>query len=271
LPQLNELIQILVRYGYLLVFGIVLGEQLGLPLPAELFLLAAGAMAGGGNLNFAPLFFLAILACGLADVSWYEIGRHKGGSVLSFLCRISLNPDSCVRGTRNIFSRHGAPSLLVVKFIPGVNTFAAPLSGISRLRLSRFLLFDGLGACIWVGTFLGVGYLFSRQLEQMVGLATRLGTFLGVIVYGGLAGYVAWKYTQRQRFLNELRMARITPEELKAMLDAGKNPMIMDVRSSLEFEAEPQTIVGALYLPLEELEKIPLAIPPGRELILYCN
>lgn len=268
---MNDLIQILIRHGYLLVFGGVLGEQLGLPLPAELLLLAAGALAGGGNLNFFFLFFLGIMACSLSDVSWYEIGRHKGSSVLSFLCRISLNPDSCVRRTENIFFRYGAPSLLVAKFIPGVNTIAAPLSGISRMSIFRFLFFDGLGACLWVGTFLSVGYLFSDQLEKMAGLSMRLGTFLGMILFGGLAGYVVWKYVQRQRFLSELRIARITPEELKTMIDSGEDLMIVDVRSSLEFEAEPQTIVGARYLPLEELEKMALAIPPDRELILYCN
>ncbi len=268
---MNDLIQILIRHGYFLVFWGVLGEQLGLPLPAELLLLAAGAMAGAGNLNFIFLFFLGIIACAVSDVSWYQIGRHKGSSVLSFLCRISLNPDSCVRRTENIFFRYGAQSLLVAKFIPGVNTIAAPLSGISRMSLSRFLLFDGLGACLWVGTFLGLGYLFSSQLEQMAGLSMRMGTLLAVILFGGLAGYLVWKYVQRQQFLGELRIARITPEELKKLLDSGEDLMIVDVRSSLEFEAEPQTIVGALYLPLEELAKMPLAIPPERELILYCN
>ncbi len=268
---MNDLIQILIRHGYLLVFWGVLGEQFGLPIPAELLLLASGAMAGGGNLNFAFLFFLGIIACSISDVSWYQIGRHKGSSVLSFLCRISLNPDSCVRRTENIFFRYGAQSLLVAKFIPGVNTIAAPLSGISRMSIFRFLLFDVLGACIWVGTFLSVGYLFSNQLEEMAGLSMRLGTFLGVILFGGLAGYVFWKYVQRQRFLSEFRIARITPEELKKMLDSGEDLVIVDVRSSLAFEAEPQTIVGALYLPLEELEKMPLAIPPDREVILYCD
>ena len=268
---MNDLIQILIRHGYLLVFLGVLGEQFGLPLPAELLLLAAGALVGAGDLNFALVFFLAILACCLSDVSWYQIGRHKGSSVLSFLCRISLNPDSCVRRTENIFFRYGARSLLVAKFVPGVNTIAAPLSGISRMSFPHFLLFDGLGACLWVGTFLVVGYLFSNELEKMAGLSMRLGTVLGVILFGGLAAYVVWKYVQRQRFLGELRIARITPEELKKMLDSGEDLVIVDVRSSLEFEAEPQTIIGARYLPLEELEKMPLAIPPDRELILYCN
>ncbi len=127
---MNDLIQILIRHGYLLVFSGVLGEQLGLPLPAELLLFAAGAMVGAGDLNIAFVSFLAVLACCLGDISWYQIGRHKGSSVLSFLCRISLNPDSCIRRTRNIFFRYGAPSLLVAKFIPGVNTISAPVGNL---------------------------------------------------------------------------------------------------------------------------------------------
>lgn len=228
-------------------------------------------MVGAGDLNFAFVFFLAILACCLGDVSWYLLGRIKGSSVLSFLCRISLTPDSCVRRSKNIFFLYGAPSLLVAKFIPGVNTIAPPLSGISQMSLFRFLLFDGLGACLWVGTFLGIGYLFSNQLKKMAELFTRLGTLLGVILFGGVTGYVVWKYVQRRRFLSEMRIARITPEELKKMLDAGEAPMIVDVRAHFEFKDEPQTIIGARYLPLEELEKMPLAISPDRELILYCN
>jgi membrane protein DedA with SNARE-associated domain len=268
---MNEVIQFLIRHGYTVLFLWVLGEQIGLPVPAAPFLLAAGALAGEGQLNFTIAFGLAVITSLLSDIIWFQIGRHRGGSILSFLCRISLNPDSCIRRTLEIFSRHGTRSLLVAKFIPGIGMVAPPLAGIFHMSLLRFLLFDGLGACFWAGSFAGLGYLFSDQLEQVAAYALRLGTLLLVVLVGSLAAYIAWKYAQRRRFLRHLRIARITPEELKSKLDAGEEPLILDVRHTLEFKAEPQTIPGALFLPLEQLEKGHPSIPRHREIILYCN
>jgi hypothetical protein len=145
------------------------------------------------------------------------------------------------------------------------------MAGIFHMHLARFILFDGLGTCFWVGLFAGLGYLFSDQLEDIAYHALRLGALFLVILGGSLAAYILWKYIQRRRFLRHLRIARITPEELKSKLDAGEELMILDVRHSLEFKAEPQTIPGALFWPLENLQKGEPPIAPGQEVILYCN
>jgi membrane protein DedA with SNARE-associated domain len=268
---MNQLFPFLTRYGYFVVFVWVLAAQIGLPLPVEPFLLVAGGMTGERLLNFPLTFLLAVVASLLADSIWFEMGRRKGTSVLSLLCRISLNPDSCVRHTLRIFSRYGAKILLVDKFIPGINVIAAPLAGIHSLPWLRFLLLDGLGVCLWAGSFVGLGYLFSDQIAEIAVLAMDLGTSLTKILVGALALYIGWKYLQRRRFLNQLRIARISPEELKKKLDAGEAIMIIDVRHSLEFEAEPQTIPGALYLPFEKIQNEPFSIPPGQEVVLYCT
>jgi membrane protein DedA with SNARE-associated domain len=268
---MNEIIQFLIRHGYTLLFFWVFAEQVGVPIPAAPILLAAGALAGQGQLHLATAVGLSVIAAFLSDLFWYLLGRRKGGSVLSLLCRISLNPDSCIRRTVNIFSRYGSRSLLVAKFIPGINTVAPSMAGIFRMHLARFILFDGLGACFWVGLFAGLGYLFSDQLEAIAYHAFRLGALFLVILIASLAAYVVWKYIQRRRFLRHLRIARITPEELKSKLDAGEDLMILDVRHSLEFKADPQTIPGALFWPLEQIEKGQSPIPSGREVILYCN
>ncbi len=267
----SEVIQFLLRHGYALLFGWVFAEQLGLPLPAAPILFAAGALAGEGLLNFSLACGLTVMASLLSNVLWYFLGRRGGSSVLSMLCRISLNPDSCIRRTSEIFSRYGARSLLMAKFIPGFSTVAPPLAGIFHMNLLRFLLFDGLGACLWVGTFSGLGYLFSDQLEDIVTLVLRLGISLILIVIGGLTAYIIWKYAQRRRFLGQLHLSRMSPEELKNKLDAGEDLMILDVRHRLEFQAEPLTIPGALYLPVEQLDKDYRRIPQDREVILYCN
>jgi membrane protein DedA with SNARE-associated domain len=268
---MTESVQFLIRHGYTVIFAFVLAEQLGFPLPAIPVLLAAGAVAGAGHLNFGFVLAAAIAASLLADSFWYELGRRRGIKVLQLLCRISLEPDSCVRRTEDVFIRHGARSLLVAKFIPGINTAAPPLAGIFRMKYSRFLAFDSAGAFLWAGGFLGLGWLFSDQLERVADWAAQLGGWLLVILVGGAAGYIVWKYYQRQKFLRELRIARITAQELKQKIDAGEAVVVVDLRHRIDFEAEPEAIPGALHVPPEELEQRHGEIPRDRELILYCT
>ena len=268
---LSGIIQFLIQHGYAVLFAGIFVEQMGLPLPAVPLLFAAGALAGEGQLNPALAFGLVVIAALISNVLWYQIGRRGGSSVLAFLCRISLNPDSCIRRASDIFARHGVRSLLVAKFIPGLAQVAPPLAGIFRMPLWRFLLFDGLGTCFWAGLFAGLGYLFSDQIEQIAIHTLKLGTSLMIVVVGGLTAYILWKYAQRRRFLRQARFARIAPEELKQKLDAGEEIMILDVRHPLQFKAEPHTIPGAIHLPLEELSQVSRIFPGDREIVLYCH
>jgi len=268
---MNEVVQFLIEQGYIVLFLWVLFEQLGVPIPIVPILLAAGALAGIGKLNFALVFGFSFLAALLSDQFWYQVGLRRGGKVLSFLCRISLDPDSCVRRTKGIFARYGARSLLVAKFVPGMATMAPPLAGIFHMRLLRFLFFDGLGAFIWVGLFTLLGYQFGQEFEDLVVNTGGIGPWIGLIVPGGLAAYISWKYIQRKRFLHRLVIARITPEEVKQRLDAGEDLLILDLRSSFEFDAEPHTIPGAFHISFEELEVNHHKIPRDREIVLFCT
>jgi membrane protein DedA with SNARE-associated domain len=268
---MTESLQFLLRHGYAVVFAFVLADQIGLPLPALPFLLAAGALAGAGQLDLGLVILTAIAATLLADIVWYEVGRRRGIRVLQLLCRISLEPDSCVRRTEDVFVRYGARSLILAKFLPAINAAAPPLAGIFRMRFARFVVFDALGALIWAGTFIALGWLFSDQLESVARQASELGGWLLALLAGGLAGFIAWKFHVRQRFLRELRIARITAEELKRKLDSGEDVVVIDLRHAIDFEAEPETIPGALHVPPEELEQRHEQIPRGRELILYCT
>ena len=268
---MTETLQFLLRHGYTVLFVWVFVEQLGLPLPATPLLLAAGALAGAEHLNLALATIRPSVAALLADTLGYELGRRRGSQILQLLCRISLEPDSCVRRTQDVFARHGARSLLVAKFIPGLSTVAPPLAGIFRMRISRFLLFDGLGAFIWVGAFTGLGFLFRDQLERLAVSAMGLGAWLVGILVVALAGYIGWKYVQRRRFLRELRIGRITPDELKQRLDLGEDVLIIDLRHSLDFEAEPVTIPGALQFSPDQLEQRHNQIPRDRDVVLYCT
>ncbi len=268
---MENAIQFLVRHGYAVLFLWVGAEQLGLPLPAVPLLLAAGALAGAGKLDAGIILAAAVLASLFSDTIWFEIGRRKGVRVLNFLCRVSLEPDSCVRRTEEVFLKHGAKSLLLAKFLPGLNTAAPPLAGIFRMPLSRFLIFDGLGALLWAGTFVLLGYVFSGQLERVAEYALPLGTWLVVILLGALGAYVGWKYFQRQRFLRQLRIARITPDELKTMLDAGQKVVVVDMRGEVEFQGAPEMIPGAVHMAAAELDEAAAVIPRDRDIILYCS
>jgi membrane protein DedA with SNARE-associated domain len=222
-------------------------------------------------MDLALAVSLALGAVILADMFWYYLGRYRGGRILSLLCRISLEPDSCVRRTENVFIRHGPQSLLVAKFVPGLNTAAPSLAGIFRMPMPSFMLFDFLGGFLWVATFAGFGFIFSDQLEHVAAYLLRWGGWLVAVLSGSLAAYILWKYIQRQRFLHGLRVARISPQELMEKLAAGDKMLIVDLRHQLDLEAFPQTIPGAVRIAMEELEERHAEIPRDRDVILYCS
>jgi membrane protein DedA with SNARE-associated domain len=267
----SETFQFLVRHGYSVLFLWVLGEQLGLPLPATPLLLAAGALAGTGQMNLALAIGLPVLASLLGDFSWYQFGKVRGGKVLNLLCRISLEPDSCVRKTEDAFVRHGARSLLLAKFVPGLNTMAPPLAGVIGMRLGRFLIFDALGALLYIGSFVFLGFIFSDQIEQLAVRIASLGFWALLIVIGALAAYIFWKYIQRRRFIRSLRIARISVDELKHKIDSGEDVVIVDLRGSLDFEAAPKTIPGAIRLSPDKMDEGHQQIPRDREIVLFCT
>lgn len=267
---MTDTLQFVIRHGYMLVFAWVLVEQAGLPIPSAPMLLAAGALAGTHRMNLGMAIALAVLGSVISDSMWYELGRLKGVRVLQFLCRISLEPDSCVRRTQVSFTRNGPRVLLGAKFIPGLNAMAAPLSGIIRMGWAKFLLFDTIGALAWAGTFTITGYAFSSELERVAARAAYLGEGLLFLLLAAFAGYILWKYYNRQRFLHKLRIARITPEELKEKMDAGEDILVVDLRHALDFDANPETIPGALHIDAAELEEAAEVIPRDREIVLFC-
>jgi membrane protein DedA with SNARE-associated domain/rhodanese-related sulfurtransferase len=267
---MNETLQFVVRHGYLMVFAWVFVEQAGLPVPSAPMLLAAGALSGMHQMNLGVAIAFAVMGAVASDSMWYELGRRKGVRVLQLLCRISLEPDSCVRRTQVSFSRNGPRVLLGAKFIPGLNAMAAPLSGIIRMGWRKFLLFDAIGALAWVSVFTITGYAFSGELEHVAARAAYLGEWLLVLLLAGFAGYIFWKFYNRQKFLRKLKIARITPEELKEKLDAGEDIIVVDLRHSLDFDANPETIPGALHVDAAELEEASDVIPRDREIVLFC-
>jgi membrane protein DedA with SNARE-associated domain/rhodanese-related sulfurtransferase len=268
---MTELIEFLVHHGYSLLFVWVLAEAAGLPLPSAPILLAAGALAGRGRMDLPTAIALAVVAALLCDSLWYLLGIHYGVGVLRLICRISLEPDSCVRRTQLSFERRGPWALAIAKFVPGLSVMTAPLAGVSRMPWERFAFFDVLGALLWSSAYIGTGFVFSAKLERVLAPLRFLGGGLLALLAIAFASYVVWKWQNRRRFLERLRVARITPEELKQRIDAGEEVIIVDLRHALEFEAEPQTIFGAVRMDPADLEEAIEVIPRDREIILFCS
>jgi membrane protein DedA with SNARE-associated domain/rhodanese-related sulfurtransferase len=268
---MSETLDFLTRHGPLVLFAAVFVEQMGVPLPASPWLLAAGALIGAGKMPGPAALAAAVLGSLLADLIWFYLGRRYGHRVLKLVCRISLEQDSCVRRTQDVFARYGMRGVIAAKFIPGLSTLAPPMAGSSGIRAPRFFFFDGLGSFLYAGTFVLAGVLFSRQLEKVLGALASLGNGALALVLGLAALYIGYKYFQRRRLLAELRMARISVDELFRKLEAGEQPLILDLRAASELQQDPSLIRGALHMPLDEVQRRHEEIPRDRDIVLYCS
>jgi membrane protein DedA with SNARE-associated domain len=266
---LSHTIDFVERHGYVLLFSWVLVEQCALPLPSVPLLLATGALIRTGRLHALPAIVCCMIAVLIADTMWFQLGRRRGRSVLGLLCRVSLEPDSCVRQTENAFVKYGMRSLFVSKFVPGLNAVAAPLAGNSKASYRGFLLYDSGGAFIWSAAYLALGYLFGDQLETVVFYASRMGSSLLLLVAALFALWIGRKYIQRRRFLRRLDVARITPEELRDRLNAGEDLFIVDLRTRLSDDSN--LIPRATRMSPEDLAARIQEIPRDREIILFCG
>jgi len=260
-------IDLFVRHGYLILGLAVLAEQIGLPIPSTPVLLAMGAFAGDGKYGFAAALGLASAASLVADSLWYALGAYRGNSVLSLLCRISLEPDSCVSQTWYWFRRLGSWALVVAKFVPGLSTVSPPMAGLTKMPVWKFVLADGAGGVLWASSFLGLGFVFHTQLTEVADIALRMGSWLVTIIGGLLAAWILYKYVQRRRFLHTLRGLRITPEEVEA---APNEFVLIDLRLAEDVTANGK-LPGALWFDKRELSEHQQEIPRNRDVVLYCS
>jgi membrane protein DedA with SNARE-associated domain len=265
----SQTIQFVAHHGYLVIFVWILAEQAALPIPSLPLLVVCGALARTGELKLSSVVIYAFAACLIADSVWFQLGKRYSGKALKFICKMSIEPDSCVRQTENAFVKYGLRSLLLSKFIPGLNVVAAPLAGGSGANLGRFLLFDSLGAMIWIASYVFAGYIFSDQLELAVNYAVRMGSGFFVIVILALAAWIGWKILQRQRFIKSINVARISAEELHFLFSVGADVTMVDVRSNIVRDID--LIPGALRIPTEDLPARHQEIPHDREIVLFCT
>lgn len=262
---------ILLTYCYLLLFVWVLVEQLGLPLPAVPVLLAAGALSASGPIRFSLAFASGLTAALIADSAWFLIGRRHGHRVMRLLCKLSLEPTTCVRRTQNSFGRRGGAMLVFAKFVPGLATLAPPVAGQNGMDFDAFLFYDGIGSALWVGGLLTGGRFFGNVLARNAGALDWAGRFSGALLLLGIAGFFVARVWRRRIVLKKLAAARLEPEELKRQLDAGEEVFIVDLRHPLELVPDPFTLPGARHFSPDVLAARHHEIPRDRDIVLFCT
>ncbi len=266
---MNFLISMIQQYGVGFVFLNVLALQAGLPVPAYPALIVAGAYAAMGGRPLWQLVLVGIAAALVADTGWYLAGRRFGLRILGLLCKMSLSPDSCVRQTESIFERFGATSMVFAKFIPGFASVATALAGAMRLRYPVFVFFDAIGAGLWVGVGVAIGYVFRGAIGDAMETLSSLGHYGLLIVIAVFAVWVAVKWWHRHIFVKQLRMDRVSVDELRTLMDESKVEAIVDVRSPL-MQATTGRIPGARTIDMKRIAEGFEGVPTDGEVVVYC-
>ena len=259
---------------YMGVLLAVLAEQLYLPVPSPVFLMAAGALSARGEMRPSIVVSLGILASLAADSIWFWLGRRWGSQAMRLLCRLTADPRECSRNAHEKFSRYGLALVCVAKFFPGLGAVIPPLVGAEGVALARFLAFDTLGGFLWTGFYVGLGYLFSNELDVAIGWVKHFATVLGVAIGVPVGLYAGWRGLVLLRMIRQLRLRRISPAMLALKLKSTSKVAVLDL---LDFEDEiasesPEAIPGAFRVDPSRLRKSPrISIPVDVEIILYCS
>jgi membrane protein DedA with SNARE-associated domain/rhodanese-related sulfurtransferase len=266
-----EPLALLDRWGIFLVFGWVLVEQAGMPLPAPPLLVAAGAIAQEGVLRPEMVLLTAVAACLIADHAWFIAGRLRGRVLLAGICRLSLSPDTCVRMTDDLMARHGAPMLIVAKFIPGVSAVAIPTAAAMGLPYSRFVVFDALGALLWAGAYVGAGMIFSREVQRILDAMAAFGGWAVFVVAALFALYVLSKLLYRLRLKRLYRLVRITPGELAELRRHDDGLLLVDARSRLARQEDPRRFPDAIDYHDGDVTAILPREARHRTIVTFCT
>jgi len=268
---MEELIALVIEHGVFVVFAATLAARVGAPVPASPLLVVAGGLSVAGDFSLVAALAASVLANVLGDGIWYAAGRRYGARVMGLLCRISMSPDSCVRQSESLITRWGASSLIAAKFVPGVSVVAAPMAGAVGMPLARFVGYDIVAGAVWTAAFLGLGVIFSDQIQMLLATMANAGAYALAAIVALVAGFVAWRWWRRRRFLRRTAMSRITADELDAMIARGDEPVIIDVRAGGITQLDPRRIPGALLLDVQEIGRHAPELPRDRDIVLYCD
>ncbi len=271
---MDDLVPLISRHGYIWLAAVCFAEAIGLPVPAALGLLTAGAVAAYGKLHLYPVVGISFVTMLVGDLVLYFTGRASGWALLGVLCRVSANPETCILRSAEYFYRRGKLTLLFAKFIPGINTMSPPLAGSMKMRVSQFLQFDSLGVLLYVGAYSLAGYAFSDALRAITRGFRSAGSAAETVLAVGLAAYVVYRIWIYRKYRLLDGVPRVHVEQLAQRLaseENRQNVIIADVRSHGYYDADSKRIAGSVRLEPNNLEEEIKNLPLDREIYLYCT
>jgi membrane protein DedA with SNARE-associated domain/rhodanese-related sulfurtransferase len=263
----------LTQHGYLILFALVFGEAIGLPIPAALALLIAGASSAKGPLDIGLVLLTSFLALLSGDVLLFLLGRRTGWWLLGLICRFSLTPDSCILRSAESFVRHGRTMLVLAKFVPGINTLAPPLAGSMNMRLSQFLMLDVLGAALYAVAWCGAGFVFSDFLAVLTNgysAGSRIFLWLLAIAVAIYIGHHVWLMLKAD---SRTYVPRVSASEVARRFysDLYNDMAVFDVRSHGYYSSKAFRVKGSLRLEPNTLLQRTDSLPKEKEIIVYCS
>jgi membrane protein DedA with SNARE-associated domain len=270
---MNYLLFIMARQGYALTFGLLFAEALGLPFPAAIALVAAGAAVASHTLSGPGVLLASMVALLIGDSAQFWLGRYSGWALLGFLCRLSMNPETCILRSAESFYKRGKVTLLIAKFVPGLNTMAAPLSGSMKMHFGQFLQLDFVGALLYSSTYLLVGYLSRDFLAATLRGFHAAGRAMEIIVIAALLVYAIYRAAQFHKYKKYRIMPRVQVQELAARLaseEAGR-VLIVDVRSHGYYNMGAERIAGSIRIEPNNLDEEIKNLPKDKDIYLYCT
>ena len=268
-----DLYLLMARHGYALTFSLLLAEAIGLPFPAAIALVAGGAAVAAHALWGPYVLLAAITALLLGDTVQFWLGRYMGWLLLGFLCRVSINPETCILRSAESFYKRGKITLVIAKFIPGVNTMAAPLAGSMKMRFWQFLRLDFLGAMVYAVTYLSVGYLSRDFLHAILRGFHTAGLAMEIVVVAALAAYTSYRVVQYSKHKKYRVVPRIQVQELAARLASEESGrvLIVNVRSHGYYDSGGERIKGSIRIEPNNLEEEIKNLPKDKDIYLYCT
>jgi|SRR5579863_296386 membrane protein DedA with SNARE-associated domain len=270
---MNNVLAMMARNGYTLTFAVLLAEAVGLPFPAAIALVAAGAAVASHTLSGPAVLLTAMLALLLGDTAQFWIGRSAGWALLGFLCRLSMNPETCILRSAESFYKRGKMTLLIAKFIPGLNTMAAPLAGSMKMRYGQFLRLDSAGALLYSGAYLMLGYLSRDFLAAVLNGFHAAGRAMEVVLTAVLVVYAIYRVTQFVRYKKYRIVPRVQVQELAARLasEEAVRVLIVDVRSHGYYNVGAERIHGSIRIEPNNLDEEVKRLPRDKDIYLYCT
>jgi membrane protein DedA with SNARE-associated domain len=270
---MGDLVSLIAHHGYLVIFLVVLAEAGGLPMPAALALVAGGAGAASHTLRAPLVFAVALIALALGDSLLFILGRSMGWALLGFLCKVSANPETCILRSAESFYKRGKTTLLLAKFVPGVNTMAPPLAGSMKMRYWQFLGFDLAGAALYVLAYGALGYVFRDFVASITRGFQTAQRVVEFVVLVALIAFIAYRVYLFSRYRFYQVVPRVQVEELVRKLNSEEagNILIVDVQSHGYYDSGADRIRGSIRIEPNNLSDEIKALPKDKDIYVYCT